>query len=88
MASKRLDIKEVLKNIDANNKEWLASLPEEDFEAFDPFIVMQFLSSTNNSATHEEALTTVNEVLNKDFTTLYDDKDLFYRLCCIINFKS
>ena len=83
MANKRLDIKEVLKNIDANNKDWLSSLPDEDFEAFDPFIVMQFLSSTNNSSTHEEALTTVNEVLNKDFTTLYDNKDLFYRLCCV-----
>jgi hypothetical protein len=83
MASKRLDIKEVLKNIDANNKDWLSNLPEEDFQAFDPFIVMQFLSSTNNRATHEEALLTVNEVLNKDFTTLYNDKDLFYRLCCV-----
>jgi len=81
--AKRLDIKEVLKNIDDNNKDWLASLSEEDYNAFDPFIVMQFLSSTNNTNSHVEALATTNDVLNKDFTSLYDNKDLFYRLCCV-----
>lgn len=81
--SKKLDIKEVLRNIDANNKDWLSSLDEEDAQKFDPFIVMQFLSSSNNDLDHFDTLQITNEVLNKNFTTIYSNKDLFYRLCCL-----
>ena len=81
--SKKLDIKEVLKQIDSNNKEWLSSLNEDDLNGFDPFITMQFLSSSNNDKSHGDSLEITNEVLNKDFTTIYTNKDLFYRLCCV-----
>ena len=86
--SKKLDIKEVLKNIDNNNKNWLSELPEEDRSKFDPFIVMQFLSSANNGEQHEDALMITNEVLNKNFTSIYPNKDLFYRLCCVCRANS
>lgn len=81
--AKKLDIKEVLKNIDSNNKEWFSNLSDEDKNGFDPFIVMQFLSSASNTEQHEDALMMTNEVLNKHFTTIYPNRELFYRLCCV-----
>lgn len=81
--SKKLDIKEVLKNIDANNTDWYMNLPDEDKKGFDPFIVMQFLSSSSNNFDHADALELSNHVLNKNFSDIYQDKELFYRLACV-----
>lgn len=83
MAKKKLDIKEVMANINANNKDWLSTLPDEDVEGFEPFIVMQFLSTSSNPNAHVDNLEITNDVLNKDFTSLYDNKDLFFRLACV-----
>ena len=87
MSKKKLDIKDIMANINANNKDWLSTLSDEEVEAFEPFVVMQFLSTSSNPDVHMDNLEITNDVLNKDFTTIYDNKDLFYRLACICRNK-
>lgn len=81
--SERIDIKDVLENISKKNYGWFDQLPYHLQESFDPFIVMQFLSSaTNDSEYYVEA---VNKYINVGFNQLSKNKSAFYRACCAIS---
>lgn len=81
--SEKLDIKDVLENISKKNYGWFDELPYHLQESFDPFIVMQFLSSaTTDSEYYVEA---VNKYINVGFNTLSKNKSAFYRTCCAIS---
>ena len=79
----KLDIKEVLGNIDRKNYSWFSNLSEEEQKAFEPFVIMQFMSAGSNNIEDEYFLEMTNEVLNKGFTYTSLNKELFYRLCCV-----
>lgn len=79
MTKDKLDIGEVLKNINAKNYNWFSSLAKEEQETFVPFVVMQFLSGSG-----EEDLIVLNDFVNTDFSDKSKNKELFYRLCCVV----
>lgn len=79
----KTDIKDLLENIDLKNRDYFKELSDEEKEGVDPFILLQFLSSGKNDKETEELLLIVNEVLNKDFSLIYKNKELFYKLCCV-----
>lgn len=75
----KLDIKEVLHNIDMKNIDWFDTLSEEQQTAFNPYVIMQFLTGGN-----EVSLELSNVILNKNFNTKSKHKGLFYRLACTL----
>lgn len=77
---RKLDIKNVLYNIDNKNINWFSTLTEEQKDGFSPYVVMQFLNGGNS----EESLELTNMVLNSNFSSKSKDKELFYRLACVI----
>lgn len=79
----KLDIKEVLKNIDQKNYEWFDHLTEDQKKSFEPYVVMQFLSSGQNDKDTKNYIEVTNELLNKNFSVLSRNKELFYKLCCV-----
>lgn len=81
-APRKLDIKDVLYNIDKKNIEWYSTLSEDQKNEFSPFVIMQFLSSSGSN--DEISLELSNLVLNNNFSKKSSDKELFYRLACII----
>lgn len=60
MAQYKLDIFEVIKNIDAKNTEFYSSLNDEGKKAFVPFLVTRWLSGTNNA----RQVYFLNEIVN------------------------
>lgn len=46
---RKLDISEVLKNIDIGNTKYLKNLPDEEKKQFTPYVVMRFLGSLDDS---------------------------------------
>ncbi|ASV44161.1 hypothetical protein PBI_SCTP2_146 [Salicola phage SCTP-2] len=85
MSDKRkLDIKDILYNIDLKHYDWFSNLSTEEQKSFEPYVVMQFLSSGSNDQQNSYFLEMTHEVLNKNFSIVSKNKDLFYRLCCVI----
>lgn len=75
----KLDIKDVLANIDAKQFGWYDSLTPEEQDGFNPFVVMQYL---NGGGSYNLEMT--NAIINKDFAVKSKNKSLFWRLCCVI----
>lgn len=80
--SNKLEIGTVLTNIANKNYGWFSTLSTEEQAAFEPFVVMQFLSSATTD--EDYYIVAVNEYLNKNFSIISRNKDLFYRICCVI----
>lgn len=81
--SYKLNIFEVLKNIDNQNINFYDSLTEEQKNAFQPYVVMRWLSGTNN----KQQIVYLNEFLNPYVFNLKDKKLLYY-LMVVNNFSS
>lgn len=76
---RKLDIKEVLSAIDTRDFDYYKNLPDDKKAEFSPFVVMQFLSGVDSYS-----IEMTQELLNKNFTERSKNKELFYRLCCIL----
>lgn len=82
MSKHDIDIFEVMKQANKKNYNYFQNLTTKEKEAFQPWVAMRFMSATpDNSAARSILLT--NYVLNKNFTTISKDKELFYRLMCV-----
>ena len=76
MSASKLDIWELLRNIDDNNRDFLDNLPEEQRKGFVPVVTMRWLSGSGKDA----HLLNINEVVNSTVFNLYKHPDLLYGL--------
>lgn len=76
MTASKLDIWELLRNIDDNNREFLKQLPAEQRKGFAPIVALRWLSGSGND-TH---MNNLNELVNSTVFNLYKHPDLLYGL--------
>lgn len=62
---RKLDINEVLNNIDAGNTSYLEELPEEERKQFTPYVVLRFLGSLDDSVQLTYRAKDLEDVLGK-----------------------
>jgi hypothetical protein len=84
--SKKLDIKDVLKAVDARNYDFYDSLDDEQKKGFSPYVLMRFISNIQGDRDMEEwFLTRTNEFVNKDHWTLSKNhKPLLWKLSAAV----
>lgn len=83
MAQHKLDIFELLKEIDKGNYNYFDNLTEEQIVAFSPLVVMRWLSGTDD----EKQILRLNTILNPKIYTLAAHKELLFKLMCICSTK-
>lgn len=81
----KLDIFEVLENIDKRNFNYYATLDDNLKKEFVPFVTMKWLSQVNASPEISEYyLLMVNDLLNREFWALRNHPELIWKLMCVI----
>lgn len=76
MSASKLDIWELLRKIDDNERSYLTDLPAEKRKGFVPVVTMRWLSGGGN----ESQILNLNEVVNSTVFNLYKHPDLLYGL--------
>jgi hypothetical protein len=76
MSANKLDIFELLRHIDRQDRDFISNLPEEDRKGFVPVVAMRWLSAGGMDA----QLLNVNEIVNSTVFSLYKHPELLYRL--------
>lgn len=81
MTERKLDIFEVLRNIDQKNISFYNDLNEDQKKAFVPFVTMQWLACSQD----DFQTIAINEFVNKYAFSLHKHPDLLYKLmtCCV-----
>lgn len=79
--NKKLDIKEVLNNIDNNNVFYYKNLSEEERKSISPWVLMRYISSSSKYPEHY--ICYVNELVNKDFSSISKHQELQWMLLCM-----
>lgn len=83
MAKKyKLHLSDVLKNLDNKNYGYYDSLTEDEKKEFNAWLVMRYASSSKSSPEHY--LIYVNELVNRDFSTLRKHPKLQWMLLSMI----
>lgn len=78
-----IDIFEVMKQAHKKNYEYFSSLSDAEKNAFQPWVAMRFMSASNDGMDAIQSILMTHYILNKNFTTISKDKELFYRLMCV-----
>ena len=76
MADDRLNIFELLENIDKQNINYFKNLSDREKKQFVPVVVMQWLSCTSDPS----QIVLLNEIVNKRIFSLYKHPELMYYL--------
>jgi len=78
--------KRVLPAADTRNRDFLASLTEEELKGFAPWLVMRYLSSaeSSNREVIEHYLIMTNELVNTNFSEFKHDPEMIWRLMSIV----
>lgn len=79
MAAERLDIFKVLKAADIKDREFYVNLNDDEKKQLQPFLTMRWLSGTSN----KQQVFLINQVLNKFVFSLYQHKELLWKLITI-----
>lgn len=79
MSANKLDIWELLRNIDDNKREFLDNLPTEQVKGFVPIVTLRWLSGSGNAA----QLLNLNELVNSTAFNLYKHPELLYGLMVV-----
>lgn len=82
MATRKLDIFDVIKNVDAKNVNFYSELSDEEKKAFVPFLVSRWLSGTSNA----RQVYFLNEIVNPFLFVSHiqrDHKELLWKLFTI-----
>ncbi len=80
----KLDLSQVLYNLDTRNKAFYSNLSDEEKKGYTPLILMRFMSSApNQGGLHEYHLEAVNEIVNRDFWSLSKHPELQHKLLSI-----
>lgn len=81
----KVDIFEVLKNIDGKNFEYFNMLSEEEKKSLQLYVIMNWLSSCRDNNLTEYYVQMVNSVINKDFFYIANKHPrLILKLMCVI----
>lgn len=80
---RKLDLKEVLAEVDARNYDFYDSLEDDQKKEFSPYVLMRFISSAKGDSDIQEwFLDRTNELVNKNFFVLgHKHKKLMWQLC-------
>lgn len=79
--TKKLALNEVLSNLDKKNLKYYDNLSEEQQKEFQPFVLLRFMSSSDNSALEAKySLISVNEFANQYLWELPKEKELHAKL--------
>lgn len=76
MSASKLDIWEVFRKIDDNDRDFLKKLSPEQRKGFVPIVTLRWLSGSGN----DSQLLNLNEVVNSTVFNLYKHPDLLYKL--------
>jgi hypothetical protein len=78
--------KRVLPAADTRNRDFLASLTEEELKGFAPWLVMRYLSSAEsaNREVIEHYLIMTNDLVNTNFSEFKHDPEMIWRLMSIV----
>lgn len=80
VAKKRsLDIFKLLSQIDSKNGEYFNTLTEQQQKELQPFVIMRWLTGTNDA----RQVYFVNEIVNRFAFELSNHKPLLYKLLCV-----
>lgn len=79
MAAERLDIFRVLKAADTKDTTFYSALEDEEKKQLQPFLVMRWLTGTYS----KQQVFMINEVLNPYVFSLYQHKELLWKLSTI-----
>ena len=81
---KKLDLfKEVLPNIDLRNKEYYSQLSDDQKKEISPYVLMRFVSSVKQQSLVDHHLIMVNEIVNREFSSLSKHPELQWKLLCL-----
>ena len=91
MAKEKINLNQMLYQIDSGNKKWYNELDEEIKKSFSPYLAMRFASSTDGQQQlKEHYLLAVNEFCNKNFSLIQKhggDSELFWKLLAVCGVK-
>lgn len=79
MAAHKLDIFEVLRQIDEKNKKYLTTLTSEELATIQPSLLQRWLTGGASA----KQIYFINEFVNPYVFPLYKHKQLLWNLCCI-----
>lgn len=79
MATERLDIFEVLRNINKKNYNYVQDLEDDQRKQFSPFVVNQWLCCSNSPL----QIVLMDKLVNRRFFKLSRHPNLIYKLFCI-----
>jgi len=79
MVQNKLDLWDVLKKIDVQNRTFYDDLSEEQQKALQPFVIMRWLTGTNNAG----QIQLVNEFVNRYAFTFSKHKSLMCKLMTV-----
>lgn len=81
---KKLDLfKEVLPNIDCRNKNYYSQLDEDQKKEISPYVLMRFMSSVKQQNLVDHHLIMINEIVNREFSSLSKHPELQWKLLCL-----
>lgn len=81
---RKLDLfKEVLPAIDMRNKDYYASLDKEKQKEIAPYVLMRFMSNVKQSNLVDHHLLMVNEIVNREFSSISKHPELQWKLLCL-----
>jgi len=76
----KLELKDVLGNLDRRNKDYYDSIPEELKKQFQPFVLMRYMSSLPDGQLSPFAIIGVNEIVNTHFWETSKETELHAKL--------
>lgn len=81
---RKLDLfNQVLPNLDKRNKDFYASLSDDEKKEIVPYVLMRFMSSVKNANLVDHHLIMVNEIVNREFSSLSKHPELQWKLLCL-----
>lgn len=83
MTDHKLDIFELLKEIDKGNYRYFDNLTEEQIASFSPLVVMRWMSGTDDA----KQILRLNTILNPRIYNLAKHKELLYKTLCVCSNK-
>lgn len=79
-----LNIFDVLKHANNKDYDYFSKLSDKEKEAFQPWLAMRFMSSSPDGIDAMQSILMTHYVLNNNFQEISKDKDLFYKLMCVV----
>lgn len=81
---KKLDLfKEVLPALDMRNKDYYAKLSADEKKEIAPYVLMRFMSNAKDTRVADHHLIMVNEIVNRDFSSMSKHPELQWKLLCL-----